>query len=312
MMLSAPPHVDTVLIVDDTPVELRMLCDALEDDGLRVLVATSGEAAIDVLHYERPDLIVMDAGLPGIDGFATTRAIKADPATAGIPVIFMTGLTDSADVRAALESGAVDYVRKPPVIDELIARVRVHMANARVAEGGQAALDASGRHLIAVDPRGRLKWWTPYARRLLSDCFPCANSMAGNPRADMLPAALDEPVARLLGDDDGPARSLRIALPDSTLELVRVGKLRAEEVLIRLNHINPGAAVARLHASYGLTQREAEVLLWISYGKPNRDISDILGISPRTVKKHLEHLFPKLGVETRSAAAAFAARSLAQ
>jgi len=179
MMLSPPLHVDTVLIVDDTPETLRMLCDALEADGLRVLVATSGEAGIDVLRHERPDLIVMDAVMPGMDGFATTRAIKTNPATAGIPVIFMTGLTNSEDVRAALQSGAVDFVRKPPVIDELIARVRVHMANARVAEGGQAALDASGRHLIAVDPRGRLKWWTPYARRLPSRSHDCCTMTTG-------------------------------------------------------------------------------------------------------------------------------------
>ena len=82
-------------------------------------------------------------------------------------------------------------------------------------------------------------------------------------------------------------------------------------MLIRLNHLDPLADIARLQSHFGLTQREAEVLLWISYGKPNRVISEILVISPRTVNKHLEQIFEKLGVETRAAAAAFAVRVIA-
>jgi DNA-binding NarL/FixJ family response regulator len=293
---------DTVLVVDDTPQSLRLLVDALEADAMDVLVATSGEAALEVLAFRRPDLILMDAVMPGMGGFAATRAIKADPESAGIPIVFMTGLTDSDHVVEALAAGAVDYVRKPLLVPELLARVRVHMTNARVTEDSQAALDASGRSLIAVDRAGRLKWQTPQARRMLADHFPLDHAW---------PAALDVAIAQLLEGGEGGATSLRIELPASTLELTRLAHVRSE-VLIRLSDVNPGAAVVRLHTAYGLTPREAEVLLWISYGKPNRDISEILGISPRTVNKHLEHLFQKLGVETRSAAAAFATRSLVQ
>ena len=300
-------HVDTVLVTDDSPEMLRFLADALEAESIRVLVATSGEAAIDLLRHERPDLILMDAVLPGIGGFAATRMIKANPITAGIPVIFMTGLTTSEHVLAALEAGAVDYVRKPLVLDELLARVRVHMNNARVAEGSQAALDASGRHLIAVDRVGRLKWWTPHARKLLARYLHDDETAA-----ERLPEVLEAAVAQLLDEASRPDQVVRVELPGVTLELARVARLRADEVLIRLSEISSDTATARLRHSYGLTPREAEVLLWISYGKPNRDISDILGISPRTVNKHLENLFQKLGVETRSAAAAYAVRSLTQ
>jgi CheY-like chemotaxis protein len=162
--------VDTVLVVDDTPESLRFLADTLEAEGIRVLIATSGEAAISLLSHIVPDLILMDAVMPGIGGFEATRILKRNPASARVPVIFMTGLTESEHVLAALEAGGVDYVRKPLVINELMARVRVHMANARLAQDSQAALDASGRHLIAMGRDEHLLWWTPQAGSLLSSC----------------------------------------------------------------------------------------------------------------------------------------------
>ena len=96
------------------------------------------------------------------------------------------------------------------------------------------------------------------------------------------------------------------------LELVVVAHYREDEVLIRLNEVNPEQDLARLQDRLPLTNREAEVLLWVSYGKPNRVISDVLQISPRTVTKHLERIFDKIGVETRSAAAAVAIRIIGQ
>jgi DNA-binding CsgD family transcriptional regulator len=90
--------------------------------------------------------------------------------------------------------------------------------------------------------------------------------------------------------------------------MVLVTQLRGAEWLVRLNDVNPASDIALLQSRHGLTSREAEVLLWISYGKPNRVISEILSISPRTVNKHLEQIFVKLGVETRAAAAALAVR----
>jgi DNA-binding CsgD family transcriptional regulator len=96
------------------------------------------------------------------------------------------------------------------------------------------------------------------------------------------------------------------------LEMVLVARYRENEVLIRLNELNPRKDVERLATSLGLTMREAEVLLWGSYGKSSGDISDVLEISPRTVQKHLEHVYEKLGVETRSAAVAIAIRVIEQ
>lgn len=300
-------HQDTVLVVDDTPESLRFLTDTLEAAQISVLIATSGDAALELLDHVAPDLILMDAVMPGLDGFETTRAIKQRPAGKPIPIIFMTGLTESEHVVQALEAGGVDYVRKPIVVEELLARVRVHMANARRTQGGEFALDATGRNLIAVTATGQLSWSTPGAERLMEMLEP------GWSRGAQPPALLRPALARLLGDDlpAGTAAKADSGVGD-TIELIIVGRPRRDEILIRLNHLDPQADIGRLQSHFGLTQREAEVLLWVSYGKPNRVISEILAISPRTVNKHLEQIFEKLGVETRAAAAAFAVRVIAQ
>jgi len=297
-------HVDTVLVVDDTPESLRFLADTLEAEGMRVLIATSGEAALALLAHITPDLILMDAVMPGMGGFEATRMLKRQDSSARVPVIFMTGLTESEHVLAALEAGGVDYVRKPLVINELIARVRVHMANARLAQDSQAALDASGRHLISVGRGDHIEWWTPQAGSLLEEYFPQWRRISGPAPAEMAPA-----LTRLARCEENGA-TIRLDLPHATLELVLVTRLRGAEMLLRINDVNPAADIAQLQARHGLTLREAEVLLWISHGKPNRVISEILDISPRTVNKHLEQVFIKLGVETRAAAAAFAVRAL--
>lgn len=292
---------DTVLVVDDNPESLHFLIDTIERAGMTVLIATNGQDALELLEHVAPDLILIDAIMPRLDGFDTTRAIKKLPRLADIPVIFMTGLTETEHAVRALEAGGVDYVRKPIAIEELLARMRVHLAAARVSHGGRSALDATGRHLFAVTPGGDLLWATPQVERLLDSL--------GN--VDVLPDAFQAPLGRLLTPGEHPGTSLRFDAGGHTIELVLVGPMRGEEVLVRLNVIREGAEVELLRERYGLTLREAEVLLWISYGKPNGVIGEILGISPRTVNKHLEQVFEKLGVETRAAAAAFAVRTIA-
>ncbi|MEZ0496928.1 response regulator [Sphingomonas sp. IW22] len=299
---------DTVLVVDDTPESLRFLTDTLESAGISVLIATSGDAALALIDHLVPDLILMDALMPGMDGFEATRAIKAHPGGAGVPIIFMTGLTESEHVVRALEAGGIDYVRKPIVVEELLARVHVHMNNARQTQGSHFALDATGRNLIAIDASARITWATPAAERLILSLEPGWSRVEGRQ-----PALLAPLIGRLMQDDVPAGQSLRLETGGGeAIELIAVGRRRQNELLVRLNHLDPQADIARLQQGFSLTQREAEVLLWISYGKPNRVISEILSISPRTVNKHLEQIFEKLGVETRAAAAAFAVRVIAQ
>lgn len=296
---------DTVLVVDDEPDSLRFLTDTLEGAGITVLVATSGAAALDLLGHIVPDLVLMDAVMPGLDGFETTVRMKANPAWSHVPVIFMTGLVESEHVIEAFEVGGVDYVRKPVNVQELLARVRVHMGHARAVHASTASLDATGRMMMATDTRGFLLWCTPLAEQAINRISP------GWRKEDAtLPDQLRSIVERLLARRDTRGATVRMEQPNGALELVLIAQHRENEVLIRLNELNPAVDLARLHDQLGLTEREAEVLLWISYGKSNGLISDVLSISPRTVQKHLERIYEKLGVETRAAAAAVAIKAI--
>ena len=200
-----------VLIVDDVPENLAVLSDALDEAGHTVLVATDGASALERLMLVMPDLILLDAVMPGIDGFETCRRMKLMDSARDVPVVFMTGLTETEHVVRGFDVGGIDYVTKPIRPAEVLARISTHVRNARML--------AEARH-------------------------------TGN------------------------------AAP---------------------------AAVSADLSHYQLTPRELDVLAWIARGKTNRDIAEILGMSPRTVNKHLEHIFVKLGVETRAAAAALVA-----
>ncbi|NKJ01133.1 DNA-binding response regulator [Novosphingobium sp. SG707] len=304
--MSLPVHTQTVLVVDDEPDSLRMLTAALEGAELSVLVATSGQAALDLLGHILPDLILMDAVMPGIDGFETTARIKARPELANVPVIFMTGLTESEHVVEAFEVGGTDYVRKPVNLMELIARVRVHMAQSRAMHASVASLDATGRLMMATDAQGRMLWCTPRAEQAIARLVPDWSREGG------LPPAVSVLVERLLQRGGKPGSAVKGEFGESSLELLVIAHYRENEVLIRLNEISHEQNVAKLRDSLDLTQREAEVLLWVGYGKASNDISDVLDISPRTVQKHLERIYVKLGVEKRSAAAAIAIRIIEQ
>ncbi|WP_407890135.1 response regulator, partial [Scytonema sp. NUACC26] len=118
---------NTILIVDDTPTNLQVLFDLLSEQGYRVAIAKSGETALQRLQISKPNLILLDVMMPGIDGFETCQRLKANPSTREIPVIFMTALSDSVDKVKGLSLGAVDYITKPIQHEEALARIRVHL-----------------------------------------------------------------------------------------------------------------------------------------------------------------------------------------
>jgi DNA-binding NarL/FixJ family response regulator len=297
---------DIVLVVDDSPDTLRMLTDAIEEAGMTVLVAREGAQALAMITRVTPDVILMDAVMPGMDGFETTRQLKHDKGLAHVPVIFMTGLSETGDIIKGLNAGGVDYVTKPIVPEELLARIRVHLANARLARSAYTALDVSGRFLLAASLEGKLLWCTPQAASLLGAAI----------RDFSKDYVLPPDVQRWLGDRAGDTSSV----PDTVelksdqgrvrLRLSFVGQIGPDEILLRLMEGEVGTEAELLKRKLMLTQREAEVVLWIARGKANRDIAEILSLSPRTVNKHLEQIFSKLGVENRTAAAAIAVRAL--
>src|ERR1700737_1682641 len=156
-------------VVDDSPETLRLLTDALDGAGMTVMVAMDGAAAIRIFDQITPDIVLLDAVMPGIDCFETCRRLKRDAGLTNVPVIFMTGLAETEHIVRGLEAGGVDYVTKPIVIEEMLARIRVHLANARLTQSARAALDVSGRFLLAVSRQGKIMWATPQAQKLLSE-----------------------------------------------------------------------------------------------------------------------------------------------
>lgn len=290
---------DVALVVDDSPETLRLLTDALDGAGMTVMVALDGAAAMRIVDQITPDIVLLDAVMPGIDGFETCRRLKRDAGLANVPVIFMTGLAETEHIVRGLEAGGVDYVTKPIVIQEMLARIRVHLGNARLTQSARAALDVSGRFLFAVDRQGNLRWATPQAQKLLSDHH--------GVQADdfVLPPLLLQWLEQAKGR--GSAKSQAASLPDNPqLRLYYVGETAPNEFLLRLSKEAGTALPPEFTSELGLTTREGEVLAWLSKGKTNRDIAQILGLSPRTVDKHLEQIYAKLGVENRTAAAAIA------
>jgi DNA-binding response OmpR family regulator/DNA-binding CsgD family transcriptional regulator len=312
-----------VLVVDDHPDTLHLLIDALDHAGVTVLVATSGKQALEQVVRLMPDLILLDAIMPGMDGFETCRALKTG-AAADVPVIFMTGLEDTENIVRGLDAGGIDYLTKPIVPNELLARMRVHLATAREAHDVRTALDVSGRTMLAVDTRGDVRWATPQAQRIMAKLSGGSAAPVKHTAdfADTIPSpAIELPPAvrawvsrNALNPSATPNESIVIAAHDIKIRFRLLSRVADDEILLVIQQAAPveveRAGIHKLQSRFGLTSREAEVLYWLSCGKSNRDIAEILGISLRTADKHLEHVYTKIGVESRSGAVAASVRIL--
>jgi DNA-binding response OmpR family regulator len=293
---------DIALIVDDVPDNLSLLSDALSEAGYSVLVATDGLSALERLERVVPDIILLDAVMPGIDGFETCRRIKQMPDVRHVPVMFMTGLTETEHVVRGFDSGGLDYVTKPIEPAEVLARMATHIRNARLLAQAAHAIDAVSHAAVSLRGDGVPLWQTQQAGDWLAKYFPGEMAPSGQ-----LPAAVRGWLQQAMAPD-APVAALRLSVPQGTHCLQLSLSRRRHELLLLLQE-TPAEAATSL-AQYQLTPREIEVLAWVAKGKTNRDIAEILGMSPRTVNKHLEHIYVKLGVETRSAAAAMAVGKL--
>ena len=291
---------ETVLVVDDSPDALSLIHDALEQEGMEVFVALEGKQGLTIAQRMQPDIVLLDAVMPQMDGFETCLHLKQDPKLSQIPVIFMTGLSDTQHIVKGLECGGVDYLTKPIQPRELIARMRVHLSNAKVASQAQQALDSTGQKLLTVDSLGQIQWATPqavalFARAGIEDCW------HHGPLAEQFKIWLQ---TSPLIDEKFSLQKLGLGLGIKLL-----GQQPDNHWLIKIMDEDRVDA-ALLRQQLQLTDRESEVLFWIANGKTNREAAEILSMSPRTVNKHLEQIFPKLGVENRTAAAGVALRVL--
>jgi DNA-binding NarL/FixJ family response regulator len=305
-----------VLIVDDRPDNLAMLSDSLDESGHIVLVATDGMSALERLDHITPDLILLDAMMPGIDGFETCRRIKLIKSVNHVPVVFMTGLTETEHVVRGFEVGGIDYVTKPIRPQEVVARIGAHIKTARLMSQARGMLEQAAHAVIVLGGNGLPLWQTSKASLWLEKYFP-ANTGASHKLPMMLQSWLNESLVRQRQHQGGSLEPLVLCLGDCELRIALSAPGQGHEITLLLEEKNcaaenvaavaeatPGNAPAL--GNFHLTPRESDVLNWLGKGKTNRDIAEILGMSPRTVNKHLEHIFVKLGVETRSAAAVLA------
>jgi DNA-binding response OmpR family regulator/DNA-binding CsgD family transcriptional regulator len=292
---------DIVLVVDDSPDALSLINDALEEQGLDVLVALEGRQALTIAKRIRPDVILLDAVMPVMDGFETCKQLKANAELADIPVIFMTGLSDTDDIVRGLEAGGVDYLVKPINPAELIARMKVHLHNARLTRSAQHALDSTGQHLFTASQSGEVRWATPQAYALLAKARVNGKDLS---------APFCQQLHNWLQKTHKSAAMIELKDLEYPLSLRFVGQHSNGDWLIKLIDGKQPTEAALLRSKLDLTERESEVLFWIANGKSNREAAEILNLSPRTVNKHLEMIFPKLGVENRTAAAGVALKIL--
>ena len=294
---NAPPSVQhhAILVVDDALDTLRMLGDALTSEGYAVLAARDAQEALERLEIVIPDGILLDAVMPGMDGFNLCRKLKATPHWAHIPVVFMTGLSDTEQILKGFASGGVDYVVKPLRLPEVLVRLATHVRNAQATRLAREAVDVAGLGTVVLDSHGRVAWCSPQAMRWLESAF-------GPQGSQQAQAWLQSAHERTEIDATMPDHSRLVAR--------HMGQSGISESMLIL-HVAPAqTGTTARQPDVPLTPRETEVLSWLAKGKTNRDIAEILGMSHRTVNKHLEHIFEKLGVETRSAATAIAGHLL--
>lgn len=284
------------LVVDDNPDSLGMVSTALEREGMTVLVARDGHAAIQLTERVQPDVILMDAVMPELDGFETCRRLKTGLNPTPAPIIFMTGLTEQEHVVKGLQSGGVDYITKPVVIEEMIARLTTHVLNSKLLQSARQAIDAFERSFLAFSTEATLIWSTERARRQIA-----------NHNLDIFAPNVAKWVRSCV---DVPVSSVDPLLLREGIVLQFIGFSAAREVLVRIVVQAGGSHEDLLKSAFNLTHRESEVLYWLTLGKTNRDISSILSLSARTVNKHLEQVFQKMGVDNRTSAAVLADRKL--
>ncbi len=292
-----------VMIVDDTPGNLALLSDTLSEAGYRVLVATDGLSALEQIAYLKPDIILLDVLMPGIDGFETCNRLKSIPETADIPVLFMTALSELNDLLRGFGEGAVDYIVKPIRPQEILARVDVQLTHARNLKRAEQALNNSPFSALAIDSSWNITWLTLGGSHWLEEFLQKHTLTDKNAVGSPLPKPILEWVEKCIGSakkiDSESFASYRAGVSFSAK--ITPCQNTGEHLLVLEKHSGEWD-LDSVRNSLGLTFREAEILMWISRGKTNKEAGMILNSSPRTINKHLEHIFEKLGVVTRAAA----------
>ena len=316
---------ESVWVVSSDASQCPALVALLEDAGYGATALSSASAALDQIALATPDLVLLDTRLQDGSGFELARRFKAMAQTSAAPLILLAEAGQPEHLVQALQSGAADCVNQPIKPQELLARMAMHLAGARERRQARNALDAFGYATLTVRPHdGKLMWQTPLSRELLQRYCPYHSPYASRTAPEVqvwLQECLrslqrgESPRPLVLSHGDGARLTLRLHQQTGDNESAAppdAQEWSGDDWLIVMREVSDQAVIQAMRDAFTLTLREAEVLHWVVKGKTNKDVGDILGSSPMTVKKHLERVFVKLGVETRTAAAGKATARIAQ
>lgn len=319
---------ELIWVVGSDPALNARLAAVLDESGYTVDLYESGVQALAKVALGAPDMVLLDVHPGDSGGFELARRLQASTNMAQLPVIFLVELSQNDHWVQALDAGGVDCVTKPIRSQEVLARMALHLAGARERRQTRNALDAFGYATMTVRPQdGKLMWQTPLARDLLGrycpDHPPYASRTAPQVQAwlqECLHSLRSASAPRPLTLHQGSGSRLTLRLHQQTGDnefgsasgAAVLQDWDSDDWLIVMREVSDQAVMEAMRQAFGLTAREAEVLYWVVKGKTNKDVGDILGSSPMTVKKHLERVFVKLGVETRTAAAGKATARISQ
>jgi DNA-binding response OmpR family regulator/DNA-binding CsgD family transcriptional regulator len=290
----------TVLVVDDSSDSLGMINMALDEAGIATLIALNGQQAMSILDHITPDIILLDAMMPVMDGFQCAHEVRKKLPL--VPIIFMTGLSEVEHIVRAFEAGGNDYIVKPIRTEELLVRIRQHTNSARMLMDAQKVLDTMHQHVFCINAAGRVLWATPEAQALLDQY---------QQQTDTEDVEFSNQISSWLPNGQiGHDLALPLSRQQIVLSVHYFKQNDEDEFLLKI--LSPSVVIdpAILEDRLSITYRESEVLLWIAYGKTNREIAEILKMSPRTVNKHLEQMYPKIGADNRTSAASVAIQTL--
>jgi len=308
----------TVLIVDDNKANLSLLTDKLLAQGFQLMVAESGESALERVHFRTPDIILLDVRMPGIDGFETCRRLKADPTVAHVPVIFLTSLTDMDDKIQGFEAGGVDYITKPLDLTEVLLRLGTHLSLRRLQDAlAQSNADLEQRvaaRTAELEAEVARRTQSEAEKSLLLDAVRAQGehlqslgsqlvAQQSQRRAD-LSEELDQQVFHdlsrlrghldtLLGQDLADEARSHLTSMDQLLNHLLDA---TRQVAAQLQEISPEEATFQANPLLKLSEREREVLLLMANHHKTDEIASLLHITPSSVRTYRSRIMQKLDI----------------
>jgi putative two-component system response regulator len=260
-----------ILAVDDEASNLQLLRQILQDH-YRLLFAKDGARALELANKEKPDLVLLDVMMPGMSGYEVCAALKANPLTAPIPVIFVTALSDTADELEGFEAGAVDYITKPVSPPVVRARVRTHLSLVRMEELRASRLAIVQRLGLAAEYKDNETGLHVIRMSHFAQILGLAAGMSEQEADDLLHAAPMHDVGK-------------IGIPDRILQ--KAGPLDPDEWKVMQSHATIGAEIIGEHGD-GMLKLAYEIAMthhekYDGGGYPNGLMGDAIPLAGRIV-----------------------------